>query len=192
MKKMKPLLTVIAIIAIAGFGFLYLKKDKTNSPTSQDASRQRDVTAIKNFSGNQNAAVEFVEASKSSNGEVVPVNVYYSGADQYEVDANGKIVEFRSRDLPIGNENEKVLDYTARYNQQEMEVIARQLIAKDAPEADLEKLTLTQNSKESGKTKNYFFRWEDRTKQTSEGYPYIQVSYSQGGTLIGYINVLGL
>lgn len=185
MKKMKLILLAVVIIAIAGFGFLYFKKGETRQSASQDTARQRDIASIKNFSGNQDAKVEFVETSKSSNGLNVPVSVYYSDADQYEVDTNGKIIEFSSRNLSVGSENVKSTDNTPRYTQQGLEAIARQLIAKNT-DVNLDNLTPNHGVKGT----SYFFRWEDMTVKTSEGYLYIQVGYSQGGTLIGYINAL--
>jgi hypothetical protein len=110
-----------------------------------------------------------------------------AGSDRYEVGiVNGKIIEFGSRNLPVGSENEKKYDNTPRYNPKELEMMARQFITKSVAGVNLEALTLNQSNKGS----NYFFRWEDRSQKTSEGYPFIQVGFSQGGTLLGYINTL--
>jgi hypothetical protein len=189
MKTMKAKIIIFLLVAVGGvvvFVFLNKNNKKDEKPLiNQESSMDRDVTAIRNLSGNQDAKIEFIETGKSSNGLNVPVSLYYSGSDQYEVDTTGKIVEFRSRDLPVGSENEKVVDNTPRYSQQDLENMARQLIAKNVT-VNLDNLIPNHGIKGA----NYFFKWEDRTRKTSEGYPFIQVGFSQGGTLLNYINAL--
>lgn len=191
MKTRKVIIIFFLLVAVGGVvAFVSLNKKEEKQLVNKESVRDRDIAVIRNLSGNQDSKIEFIETSKSSNGLNVPVNIYYSGADQYEIDAMGKIVEFRSRDLPVGSEKEKVIDNTPSYSQQDLENMARQFIIKNAPEVNLEKLILDQNIKENGKTKNYFFRWEDRGRKTTEGYPFVQLGFSQGGTLLNYINTL--
>ncbi len=178
------------LLAVVAVGILLYGKKQNPKQSPQELRMQRDISEIRKFAGSANLAVQFESESKSSNGLNVPVNIYYSGADRYEIDANGKIVEFSSRNLPIGSENEKVINNDPRYSQQDLENMARQFIIKNASEVGLEKLTLDQNIKESGSIKNYFFRWEDKARKTTEGYPFIQVGFSQGGTLLNYVDTL--
>jgi hypothetical protein len=183
------LLIIALVLAVVAVGALVYKKSQTKQEpkqTAQELRIQRDISAIRKFADSSDLAVQYESASKSSNGKTVPVNVYIASADRYEVDASGKIIEFGSRNLPIGSENEKKYDNTPRYNPQELESLAKQLITKNAPSVNLEKLT----TNHSNKSTNYFFRWEDRSQKTTEGYLYIQVGFSQGGTLLGYINTL--
>jgi hypothetical protein len=191
MKTRKVIIIFFLLVAVGGMVvFASLNKKDEKILVNQESERDSDIAVIRNLSGNQDVKIEFIEAGKSSNGLNVPVNIYYSDADQYEINTEGKIVEFRLRDLPIGSENEKVIDNNPRYSQQDLESMARQFIIKNAPEVNLEKLILDQNIKENGKIKNYFFRWEDRGRKTTEGYPFVQLGFSQGGTLLNYINTL--
>jgi hypothetical protein len=187
MKNKILIVTLILVFVVIGI-FAYKIESLKQEPkqTAQESRIQRDISEIRKFANSLDLAVQYDSDSKSSNGNNVPVGIYLAGADQYEVDASGKVVEVGSRNLPIGSENEKKYDNTPRYNAQELEAMARQLIAKNASDVNLEKLTLTKGNKDT----NYFFRWEDKSQKTSEGYPYIQVGFSQGGTLLGYINTL--
>jgi uncharacterized protein YxeA len=190
MKKLILIIALFLIIIAVGI-FVYEKNQiKESQQTAQDLRIQRDISAIRKFADSADLAVQYESESKSSNGEKVPVGIYIAGSDRYEVDVNsGKIIEFGSRNLPIGSENEKKYDYTARYNQQELKTKAKQFIAENA-DIDLDKLTLIEGNKELNGTKNYFFRWEDKSQKTTEGYPFIQVGFTQGGTLISYTNTL--
>lgn len=189
MKQYKLLILAILLLIIGGVSVWTLARPakKPQQQDSQEQIRQRDISQIKSFSGNQDIIVEYVSTNKSAYNENVQENLYYVGPDQYEIDVrSGKIIQFGTRSLPVGSEYQKVYDNNPRYNIQELEAIARQFIAKNAPEADLEKLTLNKSNKET----NYFFRWEDKTNKTIEGYPFIQVGFSQGGTLLSYTNAL--
>ena len=185
------ILVFILLVGIVIIGMWAYKDKQTKQIPKQSAQElraQRDISVIRNFANSPDLAVQYESESKSSNGKVIPVIIYTAGADMYEVDFNGKIVEFGSRNLPIGSESEKIVNNTPRYKQQELEAMAKQFIAKNASDMDLEKLTLNQSNKGT----NYFFRWEDRTKKTTEGYPFIQIGFSQGGTIMGYINAMRL
>lgn len=182
--KNKILISALLLIFVIVGLWVYQKQEPKQ--TIQESRIQRDISAIRKFADSSELAVQFESESKSSNGKVVPVNVYIAGSDRYEIDANGKIIGFGSRNLPVGSENEKIIDNSPRYNQQELESMARQLIVKNASDINLDELTLAQNTKGT----NYFFRWEDKSKKTSEGYLFIQIGFSQGGTLLNYVNIL--
>jgi len=182
----KKILLAIVILGILGVGvFAYPKKVTKPQQINQESIRQRDISEIEKFANNQDLTVEFASASQSSYDPAVPVNVYYSGSDQYELDARtGKVIQFGSRDLPIGSENEKTVDNSSRYKTEELEAMARRFIAEKAPDVNVDLLTPNHGIKST----NYFFRWENRSKKTTEGYLFIQVGFTQGGTLLNYIN----
>lgn len=189
-KTIKLLTVIILMLIIASFGYLfYFKQNENKQGIGQETTRQRDISEIKKFADNQDIPIEFVDVSRSSYKESVVENIYYVGADQYEINANtGKIIQVGTRSLPVGSGKEKNIDNSPKYTPNELESIARQFIAKNASEVDLEKLTPNHGNKDT----NYFFRWEDKTQKTTEGNPFIQVGFSQGGTLVGYTNSLGL
>lgn len=186
MKNKIWIMVLILHIVIVGM-WIYWKKQTEQKPmqSAQELRIQRDISEIRKFADSADLAVQFESESKSSNGLNVPVNIYYAGSDQYEIDTMGKIVEFRSRNLPIGSENEKTIDNTPRYSQQDLENMARQFITNST---DLNVDSLTPNHGVKGT--NHFFKWEDRTRKTSEGYPFVQIGFSQGGTLLNYVNTL--
>ena len=66
--------------------------------------------------------------------------------------------------------------------------MSRQFIVKNIPSVNFANLSSNHGQKGS----NYFFRWEDRSKKTTEGYPFVQVGFSQGGTLINYVDALNV
>ncbi|KKQ46132.1 MAG: hypothetical protein US63_C0006G0009 [Candidatus Moranbacteria bacterium GW2011_GWC2_37_8] len=186
--KNKILIIALVLVVVAVGVLAYNKSQTKQEPkqTAQELRVQRDISEIRKFADTPDLSVQYENESKSSNGMVVPVGVYMAGADRYEVDANGKIIEFGSRNLPIGNESEKIVDNTSRYTQQELEAMAKQFITKNTPDVYLDALSLSKNIKGT----NYFFRWEDKSQKTIEGYPFIQVGFSQGGTLLNYTNTL--
>ena len=189
MKPSKILVITILLLIFGGVSFWLLKKPskQPQQQNNQEQIKQRDISKIKDFSGNQDITVEYVSMGKSAYNENVQENLYYAGPDQYEIESsNGKIIQFGTRSLPVGSENEKIYDNSPHYNTQELETMAEQFIAKNAPEVNLEKLSTNNSNKET----NYFFRWEDKSNKTTEGYPFIQVGFSQGGTLLSYTNTL--
>ena len=187
---MKNKILIISLLLIVAFaGMLTYKKSsmkQESKQTTQELKIQRDISEIRKFADSSDLTVQYESESRSSNGENVLVSVYIAGADRYEVNSTGKIIEFGSRNLPIGSENEKKYDNTPRYNFQELEIMAKQFIVKNASDANLDSLTSNHNNKGT----NYFFRWEDRSQKTTEGYPFIQVGFTQGGTMTSYINTL--
>ena len=151
--------------------------------------RQKAVDEIKKFSGKSDLAVNYKDTSKSSYNALVPAEVYTTDFDQYEVDArNNQIIQFGPKPLEIGQESKK-FDTTARYSKAELETMARQFIAKNMPEVKVDDLTQKFGDKEGV---NYFFRWEDTSREIEDMHPFIQVGFSRGGDLLSYTNSLGL
>ncbi|MFZ2975841.1 MAG: hypothetical protein WA055_04435 [Candidatus Moraniibacteriota bacterium] len=151
--------------------------------------RQKAVNEIKKFSGKSDLAVNYKATSKSSYNALVSSEVYTTDFDQYEVDArNNKIIQFGPKPLEIGQESKK-FDTTDRYSKAELETMARQFIAKNAPEVKVDDLTQKFGDKEGV---NYFFRWEDTSREIEDMHPFIQVGFSRGGDLLSYTNSLGL
>ncbi|OGI36040.1 MAG: hypothetical protein A2259_01800 [Candidatus Moranbacteria bacterium RIFOXYA2_FULL_43_15] len=151
--------------------------------------RQKAVDEIKKFSGKEDLAVNYKRTSKSVYNTSVPEEVYTTNFDQYEVDArNNKIIQFGPRPLSVG-EKSKSFDTTDRYSKSELETMARAFVAKNAPEVKLDNLTANFGDKEGV---NYFFRWEDITRENEDMHPFIQVGFSRGGDLLSYTDSLGL
>lgn len=151
--------------------------------------RQKAVAEIKKFSGKQDLSVNYKHTSKSVYNPSVMKEVYTTDYDQYEVDTrNNKIIQFGPRPMNIG-ETPKNFDTTARYSKEELETMARQFIAKTAPEVKLDELTAKVGDKEG---MNFFFRWEDTTREIEDMHPFIQVGFTRGGDLLSYTNSIGL
>lgn len=154
-----------------------------------ESERQKAVTEIKKIAGNQDLAVNYKNTSTSSYNANIPVEIYTTDSDQYEVDArNNKIIQFGPRPLAIG-EKPKSFDTTARYSKEELETMARKFIAQNAPDVKLDNLTPNFGDKEGV---NYFFRWENTSQEVEDMHPFIQVGFSRGGSLLSYANSLGL
>jgi hypothetical protein len=151
--------------------------------------RQRAIDEIKKFADKEDLAVDYKYTSKSVYNAGVMEEVYTTDYDQYEVDVrNNRIIQFGPRPLGIGQEP-KEFDTTDRYSRSELETIARQFIAKNAPEVKLDGLTAKGGDKEGV---NFFFRWEDTSREIEDMHPFIQVGFSRGGDLLSYTNTLGL
>ena len=151
--------------------------------------RQKAIDEIKKFSGKSDLAVNYKNTSKSSYNALVPAEVYATDFDQYEVDArNNNIIQFGPRPLNV-DEKSKEFDTTPRYSKTELETMARQFIAKNASAIKLDSLTPRFGDKEGV---NYFFRWEDTSREIEDMHPFIQVGFSRGGSLLSYTNSLGL
>ena len=154
-----------------------------------ESERQNAVTEIKKFADKQDMAVNYKSTSKSSYNAAVSAEVYTTDFDQYEVDArNNNIIQFGPRPLNI-EEKSKEFDTTPRYSKVELETMARQFIAKNASAIKLDGLTPRFGDKEGV---NYFFRWEDTSREIEDMHPFIQVGFSRGGSLLSYTNSLGL
>ncbi len=154
-----------------------------------ESERQNAMDEIKRFVGDSNLAVNYDRTSQSSYNADIPVEIYTVGKDQYEIDArNNTIIQFGPRPLPIGEEPE-IADTTPRYSSQQLEVMARQFIVKQAPGVQISKLAPHHGDKDGV---NYFFRWEDTSRKVEDMPPFIQVGFSRGGSLLSYTNSLGL
>ncbi|MFA6193464.1 MAG: hypothetical protein WC726_01180 [Parcubacteria group bacterium] len=154
-----------------------------------ESERQQAVSEIKKFADKQDLAVNYKNTSKSSYNAAVSAEIYTTDFDQYEVDTrNNNIIQFGPRPLNI-EEKSKEFDTTPRYSKAELETMARQFIAKNASAVKLEGLTPKIGDKEGV---NYFFRWEDTSREIEDMHPFIQVGFSRGGSLLSYTNSLGL
>jgi len=154
-----------------------------------ESERQQAVSEIKQFADKQDLAVNYKNTSKSSYNANVSAEIYTTAFDQYEVDArNNQIIQFGPKPLEIGQESKK-FDTTARYSKAELETMARQFISKNAPGVNVDNLTQKIGDKDGI---NYFFRWEDTTREIEDMHPLIQVGFSRGGDLLSYTNSLGL
>lgn len=151
--------------------------------------RQKAVDQIKKFADKQDLAVNYKNTGKSVYNSDVMEEVYTTDYDQYEVDVrNNKIIQFGPKPLPIG-EAPKKFDSTDKYSKDKLEAMARAFIAKNAPEVKLENLTANFGDKDGV---NYFFRWEDTSREIEDMHPFIQVGFSRGGDLLSYTDSLGL
>lgn len=154
-----------------------------------ESERQNAVAEIKKFADKQDLTVNYRNTSKSSYNAAVSAEVYTTDFDQYEVDArNNNIIQFGPRPLNV-EEKSKEFDTTPRYSKVELETMARQFIAKNASAIKLDSLTPKFGDKEGV---NYFFRWEDASREIEDMHPFIQVGFSRGGSLLSYTNSLGL
>jgi len=154
-----------------------------------ESERQKAVDEIKKFSGKQDMAVDYKNTGKSVYNPGVMEEVYTTDYDQYEVDArNNKIIQFGPRPLAVG-EKGKTFNTEDKYSKSELETMARQFIAKNVPEVKLDDLSANFGDKEGV---NFFFRWEDTTRENEDMYPFIQVGFSRGGDLLSYTDTLGL
>ncbi|PIR57221.1 MAG: hypothetical protein COU72_02060 [Parcubacteria group bacterium CG10_big_fil_rev_8_21_14_0_10_41_35] len=99
-----------------------------------------------------------------------------------------EIVQFGPAPLAIG-EAAKVYNTEAKFAPEQLEVKAREFIAKNAPNADLSKLTASTGEK-SGT--NFFFRFTDESRKVDGTKPFVQVGFTVGGDLLSYTNTLGL
>jgi hypothetical protein len=154
-----------------------------------EAERREAIEEIKKFSKDQKVEVVYKQTSKASLNSEVPIEVYVTPLDQYEIDiSNNKVIQYGSRPLAIG-EKAKEFDYDDRFSPKELEQLARQFIRDNAPEVNLDKLIANHGNKDS---LNYFFRWEDLTREVEGMHPFVQVGFSRGGSLLSYTNSIGL
>ena len=154
-----------------------------------EVARGAAVANIRSFTRSPNLGVEYKSTSKSSYNSNVIAEFYMVGKDYYEIDTRtNQIVQFGPAPLPRG-EQPKQYDTTPRYSPQQLEVMARTLIAE---RAGVDVSGLTPNHGNKGDV-NFFFRWEDRTKHLEDGmYPFIQAGFTRGGDFLSYTNSLGM
>lgn len=147
------------------------------------------------------------------------VEVYYSHDYEYQIDPeNNKIYDVSIRGARAKDDSEETyMDNSPRYNQLQLEEMAKELVASQLPDVDLSELKLERGTKGT----NFFFTWtgtEAMKKPTKDakGYevcgdvsnpefyndqgapcimqyegmsrPSIQVGFTQGGQLLNYSN----
>ena len=151
--------------------------------------KQKAIDEIKKFADKKDLNVNYKRTTKSVYNPSIAEEVYTTDYDQYEVDArNNKIIQFGPRPLAVG-EKGKTFNTEDKYSKSELETMARQFIAKNVPEVKLDDLSDNFGDKEGV---NFFFRWEDTTREIEDIHPFIQVGFSRGGDLLSYTNSLGL
>lgn len=162
------------------------KEESLARPASE---RSAAVAKIRAFGGNDGLNPEYVSTSRSSYNNQVNAEFYMVGKDYFEVDMRtNEIVQFGPAPLAIG-EAAKVYNTEAKFAPEQLEVKAREFIAKNAPNADLSKLTASTGEK-SGT--NFFFRFTDESRKVDGTKPFVQVGFTVGGDLLSYTNTLGL
>lgn len=113
----------------------------------------------------------------------INLTTYETGTTVYNVySPTHQIIEILPKEFPQGVTASSVAD---------LEKIAREVIAKFAPDVNLDSLTPAGGAKEG----TYFFRWEDQTKpllDDGRSYPFIQVGLNGNGELLNYYNTLPL
>jgi len=106
------------------------------------------------------------------------IELYYSQDYAWQVDTNtNKVLDVYIRPKETG-EPKEFLDMTERFNADQLEQKARDLIAAQNIGVDLNKLKLERNQKIG----TFFYTW------TGEEGKSVQVAYTSGGQLIGYTN----
>lgn len=180
--------TIVMLLAFSvSFAPRVARAQGENPPPSTPTPGAIEV--VRAFAGD-NATIIFQGRGLSSYAPNEMIEIYYVGADQYEVDTNtSQVIQFGPRPLSIG-EQPKEYDTSNRYTPEELKAKAVSFIAKHAPGINLNSLTPAHSDKEKV---NYFFRWEDTSGKTFMGmHPFIQVGFSRGGDLLSYTNTLGL
>ncbi len=143
-----------------------------------------------NVKGLAGKAIEYQRTTRSSYHREVPVEIYISEDNQYEVDVrNNHIIQFGPRPEPDEQRPLNAYDFAPRYTQTALSKIARKFA--DSVGADLVSKPLTESTSNKEELV-YFFRWEDKSR-TAEGlYPFVQVGISRGGQVVSFTNTLDL
>jgi hypothetical protein len=135
-------------------------------------------------------AIEYKRTTRSSYQRDVPVEIYHSDGDQYEVDIrNNHIIQFGPRPEPDQNPSIDTYDFTPRYTEMTLNKIARKFAESVGADFVSKPLTPSTNNKED---LVYFFRWEDRSRMAEGLYPFVQVGISRGGQVVSFTNTLDL
>ncbi len=137
-----------------------------------------------------NPRIEYQRTSRSSYQRDVPVEIYYSGADQFEVDArNNQIIQFGPRPEPDDQSQGKVYDLSPRYSPVRLNKMARRLASGIVLGLDSRGLMESTTNKEG---LVYFFRWEDKSRRAEGLFPFVQIGLSRGGDVVSFTNTLDL
>ena len=86
------------------------------------------------------------------------VEIYYSHDYEYQIDPEtNKVFDVSIRGARAKDDPEETyMDHTVRYNQTQLEQMAKDFVASQLPDVDLSKLTLERG----GKIGNFFFTWK--------------------------------
>lgn len=154
-----------------------------------ESEHQAAITSIRSFAQKPDLPVEYKSIAKSSYNNEVLAEYYIVGQDYYELDTRtNQVIQFGPASLQPG-EKPKQYDTTPRYTPEQLEAMARAFIA-ERTKVDLTQLTPNHGNKGDV---NFFFRWEDRTRERQDGsYPFIQVGFTRGGDLLSYTNSLDM
>lgn len=136
------------------------------------------------------SSVEYKHTTKSPYNESVPVEIYQSGAAQFEISAlHDEILQFGPRPLTDEKESPVALDLTPRFRQAELLGQVRRFLARRGGNLNINALTGRVSDKDG---LVYFFRWEDQSREVAGAHPFVQVGMTVGGEVVSYTNTLGL
>lgn len=166
-------------------------------------AREQAVEAVRDFLDRPDANVEYecVRNPSNNTNEQPQTESYIVDFDRFTIDTKtNQIIEMaptggrwgENKDGTRWFSPQKEYDYTARYSQDQAEQLARSFVAdheKALGKIDLNKLTLESGMKDDGSGKvNYFFIW--KTDGKGDNIPQLNISYTQGGQLISFLNEL--
>jgi len=152
----------------------------TVTPAKIDS--ELDIQAIQKIEG-EDSQIKYADRADFSLPYLsdVSLSTYETDSRYYTLDdQTHQIIAIEPKNMPSGSEG---------LSMQELEKLAREMIALASPEINLDTLT----PKHGSKIGTYFFHWEDRTRSFVEGdrsYPCAQVGLTGKGELLNYINTL--
>jgi hypothetical protein len=155
------------------------------SPTAPGSQMGRPAAleAIKQYLRQDAVEIDYLGENINLNYPDQKVENYQVGLTEFSVELQTDyivVIDDRSNGRPTGA--------AKKYTPQELEQMARTLIASLAPHVNLALLSLQPGNKGS----NYFFRWEDTSMSGWVGHPFIQVAYNIEGKMLNYFNALGI
>ncbi len=178
-------LAVMVVVLIVTWLFIVFKNRHYSEPTKQEKA----ISEIRNFMNDSNLKIQYANESKFAYDGSIDEDIYISEFDQFEVNSKtGEILQFGPKPSVVGGK-QKAYDYSNKYTEAELERMAKNFIANHNPEINLDQLTATGGNKEEA---NYFFRWEDRARRVDGAYPFIQVGFTNGGSILSYVNALDI
>jgi|GEM_PF-4773061 len=175
---------VIVVFMVAGF-FIILKNKSNSEPTKQEKA----TLEIRSFMNDDSLKIQYANESKFAYDENIDEDIYISEFDQFEVNSKtGEILQFGPKPSVVGGK-QKAYDYSNKYTEAELEKMAKDFITSHNPKIKLNELIANGGNKEET---NYFFRWEDRTRRVDGAYPFIEVGFTNGGSILSYVNALDI
>jgi hypothetical protein len=155
------------------------------SPTAPGSQMGRPAAleAIKQYLRQDAVEIDYLGENINLNYPDQKVGNYQVGMTEFSVELQTDyivVIDDRSNARPTGA--------AKKYTPQQLEQMARTLIASLVPHVNLALLSLQPGNKGS----NYFFRWEDTSKPGWVGHPFIQVAYNIEGKMLNYFNALGI